>query len=82
MKTYPQVADFTFRENQIISQILQGKSSQEIADALNLSSFTIKKHRENIARKIGSTGKAEFRRAIFQLIPPSPRLFDQQIGKK
>ncbi len=68
MKTDLTTRDFTFREHQIITLIHQGNSSREIAELLNLSSFTIKKHRDNIARKMGSAGKTEFRKTIFQLI--------------
>ncbi|MHA8100889.1 response regulator transcription factor [Aquirufa nivalisilvae] len=55
----PQVqnGDFTLRELEIIFLIQQGNTSQEIAEKLPISEFTIKKHRENIARKIGSHGK-------------------------
>ncbi len=67
MKSYPSTWDFTFRELEIISFIQRGNSSKEIADSLCLSVFTVKKHRENIATKIGSNGKTEFRKAIFQL---------------
>lgn len=59
--------DFSFRELEIISYIQRGQSTKEIADSLSLSAFTIKKHRENIALKIGSFGKTEFRKAVFQL---------------
>lgn len=56
--------DFTLRELEIISLIQQGFTSKEIAHQLHISDFTTKKHRENIARKIGSHGKKEFRRFI------------------
>ncbi|MCZ2474664.1 helix-turn-helix transcriptional regulator [Aquirufa ecclesiirivi] len=64
MNTHVYKGGFTLRELEIISLIQQGNTSQEIAEKLNLSEFTIKKHRENIARKIGSHGKKEFRRLI------------------
>ncbi|MHA8069690.1 response regulator transcription factor [Aquirufa ecclesiirivi] len=64
MSSHITIVDFTLRELEVISQIQQGNTSQEIAEKLNLSQFTIKKHRENIARKIGSHGKKEFRRFI------------------
>ncbi|CAM4161676.1 LuxR family transcriptional regulator [Cytophagaceae bacterium 50C-KIRBA] len=62
----PQVqnGDFTLRELEIISLIQQGNTSQEIAKKLHVSELTIKKHRENIARKIGSHGKKEFRKFV------------------
>ena len=66
MNTDQPTGDFTSRELQIISYIQRGNSTKEIAESLNLSAFTIKKHRENIARKIGSSGKSDFRKAIFQ----------------
>jgi DNA-binding CsgD family transcriptional regulator len=66
MNTYQSTWDFTFRELEIISYIQRGNSTKEIAEILNLSSFKIKKHRENIARKIGCTGKSDFRKAVFQ----------------
>jgi DNA-binding CsgD family transcriptional regulator len=69
MKTNPSTWDFTFRELEIISFIQRGNSSKEIADSLSLSVFTVKKHRENIAIKMGSSGKTEFRKAIFQFNP-------------
>ena len=58
----PQVqdGDFTLRELEIVFLIQQGNTSQEIAEKLHISEYTIKKHRENIARKIGSHGKKEF----------------------
>jgi len=66
MNTDQPTWDFTSRELQIISYIQRSNSTKEIAESLNLSAFTIKKHRENIARKIGSSGKSDFRKAIFQ----------------
>ncbi|MFL0162277.1 helix-turn-helix transcriptional regulator [Aquirufa salirivi] len=64
MNTLVYKGGFTLRELELISLIQQGNTSQEITEKLNLSEFTIKKHRENIARKIGSHGKKEFRRFI------------------
>ncbi|RXK48079.1 response regulator transcription factor [Aquirufa rosea] len=56
--------EFTLRELEIIRLIQLGFTSQEIAQQLHISAFTTKKHRENIAKKIGSHGKKEFRRFI------------------
>ena len=47
------------REIDILKLIGQGKSSQEIADALNLSRFTIDSHRKNLLKKLNLTGKTE-----------------------
>lgn len=62
--------DFTFKENQVISFIKQGFTSKEIASQLNVSEKTIKRHRENIALKAGTSGKQAFRQFIrsFQVL--------------
>ncbi len=52
---------FTIREYKIILLIKQGFTSKEIALNLNLSPKTIKRHRENIALKAGTSGKEAFR---------------------
>ncbi len=44
---------FTKREQEILSEVLSGKSSQQIAEILNLSIHTIKTHRKNILKKSG-----------------------------
>ena len=42
------------REREIISLVVLGKSSKEIALNLGISVFTVNKHRENMLRKTGS----------------------------
>jgi len=42
----------TPREQQILKLIAAGKSSQEIADALALSIFTVRKHKQNLMAKL------------------------------
>ncbi|MGX9984988.1 response regulator [Soonwooa purpurea] len=42
------------REIEIIKLIIQGNSSREIAEQLNLSIFTVDTHRKNIGRKTGA----------------------------
>jgi len=42
----------TPREQQILKLIAAGKSSQEIADALALSVFTVRKHKQNLMAKL------------------------------
>ena len=44
-------------ELQVANFIVQGKTTKEIADILNLSSKTIESHRKNIRRKIGIRNK-------------------------
>lgn len=66
----PADADFTFKEIQIIGLIQKGLSSKEIADQMSLSEYTIKRHRQNIAEKAGTSGKMAFRKFIKNYPPP------------
>lgn len=50
-------AEFTPREVQILNMIRLGKSTDEMAAALFVSSATIAYHRQNIRRKLGLFGK-------------------------
>ena len=45
---------FTNREKEILTEVLAGKTSKQIAENLNLSIHTIKTHRKNILKKSGS----------------------------
>lgn len=45
---------FTKRELEIIKLIVTNKNTQQIADALNISKYTVQTHRKNILRKSGS----------------------------
>jgi len=56
--------DFSLKEIQIIELIQKGFSSKEIADQMSLSEYTIKRHRQNIAEKAGTSGKMAFRKFI------------------
>jgi len=42
----------TIREKTIIQLLAEGKSSKDIADLLYISVFTVRRHRENIMRKL------------------------------
>jgi DNA-binding NarL/FixJ family response regulator len=64
--------DFSLKEIQIIELIQKGFTSIEIADQLTLSEYTIKRHRQNIAEKTGTSGKRAFRKFIKNYPPPSP----------
>ncbi len=50
---------FTKREQEILTEVLAGKSSQQIAETLNLSVHTVKTHRKNILKKSGCDGLSE-----------------------
>jgi DNA-binding CsgD family transcriptional regulator len=63
--------DFSLKEIQIIELIQKRFSSKEIADQMSLSEYTIKRHRQNIAEKAGTSGKMAFRKFI-KNYPPHP----------
>ena len=48
----------TSRESQICDYIRDGLSTKEISEKLNLSEFTVSKHREHIRDKLGLRGRA------------------------
>jgi DNA-binding NarL/FixJ family response regulator len=49
----PQLPQLTPREREVIQLLAEGKSSKEVASALNLSTKTAETHRSNIMRKLG-----------------------------
>ena len=49
--------NLTKREVEVIQMVCKGYSSQEIADKLFLSSFTVQTHRRNIFKKLNIEGK-------------------------
>lgn len=51
--------DLSLRENQVIRLIAQGHTSESAASVLGISPHTIRKHRENIKRKLGIGTLAE-----------------------
>jgi DNA-binding CsgD family transcriptional regulator len=55
-KIYPSVSA---REKEIITLLSQGKSSKQIADALNLSKFTVDNHRQRLLKKFDVTSSSE-----------------------
>jgi DNA-binding NarL/FixJ family response regulator len=54
----------TVREIEILKLMVLGKKSKLIAAELNISTLTVKKHRENILRKIGATNTVQIILAI------------------
>ncbi len=51
--------DFSKREQEVLLNICEGKSNQEIAEPLFISKRTVDKHRENILLKTESKNTAE-----------------------
>ena len=51
--------NLTFREVEIIRLIRDGLTSEQIADRLNISFFTVKSHRKNIHSKLDLTNVAD-----------------------
>jgi DNA-binding NarL/FixJ family response regulator len=51
--------ELTHRERQVLDLAAQGKSLKEVAQALDISEGTAKKHRENLMRKLGVHSAAE-----------------------
>jgi len=49
----------TPREQEVLEMIGQGKTSRQIAGALNLSVFTVNNHRKHICKKMGLHSTAQ-----------------------
>jgi DNA-binding CsgD family transcriptional regulator len=49
----------TDREREVLALVGQGLSSKEIAQQLGISDLTVRKHRENLCRKLGARNAAE-----------------------
>jgi DNA-binding CsgD family transcriptional regulator len=65
----------TRREREVLDLIGQGKTSKQIAAALNLSVYTVNNHRKHICKKIGLHSTAQLvAYAVMQL--HSPKLPD------
>jgi DNA-binding CsgD family transcriptional regulator len=45
-------SQITYREIEIIKMVITGKTSNEIADKLNISYYTVTTHRRNINKKL------------------------------
>lgn len=52
-------AALTRRERQILTLVAQGASARDIADQFNISPLTVRKHRENLMRKLDLHNTAE-----------------------
>jgi DNA-binding NarL/FixJ family response regulator len=49
----------TTREKTIVKLLVEGKTTKEIADLLYISIFTVRRHRENILRKLNLKNLAD-----------------------
>jgi transcriptional regulator EpsA len=47
------------RERQILQEVQQGRSTQDIGERLDISPYTVKNHVHNILRKLGATTRAQ-----------------------
>lgn len=54
-----ELAALTDRERVVLAHVGAGLSSKEIARILGISDLTVRKHRENLCRKLGSRNAAE-----------------------
>ncbi len=50
---------FSNREKEILELLITGQTSQQIAEALFISKYTVDKHRGNMLRKTGAKNTAE-----------------------
>ncbi|MGC4008181.1 MAG: response regulator transcription factor [Pseudomonas sp.] len=63
--------ELTRRERQILSLAAQGRSSREIAEHFSISPLTVRKHRENLMRKLDLHSTAELAAYAVRLGVPS-----------
>jgi LuxR family transcriptional regulator, maltose regulon positive regulatory protein len=65
----------TMQEYKVLQLAKHGAANKEIASQFNISTETVRKHRKNIMRKIGVTGKTEMAKFLillskYEFIPP------------
>ncbi|WP_315766948.1 MULTISPECIES: response regulator transcription factor [unclassified Bradyrhizobium] len=66
-------AHLTAREQLVVGLIVEGLTSKQIARRLAISPLTVRKHRENVMRKLGVHSLAELVRVVRTLgIAPTP----------
>ncbi|MDF3867874.1 response regulator transcription factor [Pseudomonas denitrificans (nom. rej.)] len=63
--------DLTRRERQILTLAAQGRSAREIAEHFSISPLTVRKHRENLMRKLDLHSTAELAAYAVRLGVPS-----------
>ncbi len=66
-------ADLTRRELEILGHIMDGKTNQDIADALQISEKTVKSHCSSMFQRIGVTSRTQAAMWATQYLPrPNP----------
>lgn len=59
--------ELTRREREILAHVASGNSGQHIAGELGISYLTVRKHRENLMRKLGVSSVADATRVAIEL---------------
>jgi NarL family two-component system response regulator LiaR len=72
MQPAPVGADLTPRERQVLALLAEGRTNKQIAEALTVSSGTVRLHVSNILSKLGVSNRTEAARLALQhnLTPP------------
>lgn len=67
--------NLTAREREVLGCISEGLGCKASARALNISIYTIKKHRANAMRKLYLNSTIELVRSAMALVPPSSKKY-------
>ncbi len=65
--------DITPREREIISLVCAGRGNQAIADVLFISIHTVKRHVNQVYRKVGARNRVQLANAVRAAFQPPPR---------
>jgi two-component system NarL family response regulator len=71
------------REREVLALVARGARNKEIAAALFISEFTVKRHVQNILEKLelpSRTAAAAFYRSVFEADPPPPAIATDGAG--
>lgn len=63
--------DLSFRERQVLEQVLKGKKNRAAGEAIGVTERTVKYHMAHILKKVGVTSRSELFNLVFA--PPRPR---------
>ncbi len=61
------LANLTMREREVLVHMAEGGSNDAIAERLGIEKLTVKKHRQNLMRKLGVNSAVEASRKAYQL---------------